>query len=183
MLSRIVRSSSNLRNSSAISPRYQATNGFQVSYAGSRSPLVNVSKAILSRRSRDYSTAAESPNSKTKLPLQLLSAALLVAVGYGLAKADFGQDSQPAYASVKELQQAIAELQEALPGKVTTETIALDSYGSSSNSYHPSHPHSVVVHAQSTEDVVAVVNIARKYRVPIVPYGGATSLEGHYSGV
>ena len=45
---------------------------------------MNVSKAILSRRSRDYSTAAESPNSKTKLPLQLLSAALLVAVGYDL---------------------------------------------------------------------------------------------------
>ena len=33
------------------------------------------------------------------------------------------------------------------------------------------------------EDVVKVVNIARKYRIPIVAYSGATSLEGHYSGV
>ncbi|KAK7693183.1 hypothetical protein QCA50_002749 [Cerrena zonata] len=116
----------------------------------------------------------------------MLSAVLLVAVGFGLAKSDIIsslQGPETAYASAKELQQAISELREALPGKVTTETIALDSYGSSSNSYHPSHPHSVVVHAQSTDDVVKVVDIARKYRVPIVPYGGATSLEGHFSGV
>jgi FAD/FMN-containing dehydrogenase len=39
------------------------------------------------------------------------------------------------------------------------------------------------VRPKSTEDVVKIVNIARKYRVPIVPYGGATSLEGHFSGV
>jgi FAD/FMN-containing dehydrogenase len=39
------------------------------------------------------------------------------------------------------------------------------------------------VHPKSTEDVVKIVNIARKYRVPIVPYSGATSLEGHFSGV
>ena len=39
------------------------------------------------------------------------------------------------------------------------------------------------VRPKSTEDVVKVINIARKYRVPIVPYSGATSLEGHFSGV
>ncbi|KAH9934931.1 FAD-linked oxidase-like protein [Fomitopsis serialis] len=46
----------------------------------------------------------------------------------------------------------------------------------------PTSPHSVAVRPQSTEDVVKIVNIARKYRVPIVPYSGATSLEGHFSG-
>jgi len=39
------------------------------------------------------------------------------------------------------------------------------------------------VRPKSTEDVVKIVNIAKKYRVPIVPYSGATSLEGHFSGV
>jgi hypothetical protein len=39
------------------------------------------------------------------------------------------------------------------------------------------------VRPSSTEDVVDIVNIARKYRVPIVAYSGATSLEGHFSGV
>ncbi|EPQ58249.1 hypothetical protein GLOTRDRAFT_126740 [Gloeophyllum trabeum ATCC 11539] len=88
------------------------------------------------------------------------------------------------YASPNELQQAIRELREAFPeeGRVTTEPETVKDYGSSDNSYHPSAPHAVVVRAYSTEDVVNIVNIARKYRVPITPYGGATSLEGHFSG-
>lgn len=39
------------------------------------------------------------------------------------------------------------------------------------------------VRPKSTEDVVKIVNLARKHRVPIIPYSGATSLEGHFSGV
>jgi hypothetical protein len=44
-------------------------------------------------------------------------------------------------------------------------------------------PHSVVVYPDSTEDVVKIVNVARKYRMPIIPYSGGTSLEGHFAGV
>ena len=43
--------------------------------------------------------------------------------------------------------------------------------------------HSVIVFPQSTEDVVKVVKIATKYRMPVIPYSGATSLEGHFRGV
>ncbi|GBE86673.1 D-lactate dehydrogenase [cytochrome], mitochondrial [Sparassis crispa] len=88
------------------------------------------------------------------------------------------------YASKEEVQMAISELREALPQDeaVTTDQDTLKLYGHSENSYHPTSPHSVVVHVQSTDEVVKVVNIARKYRVPIVPYSGATSLEGHFSG-
>jgi FAD/FMN-containing dehydrogenase len=42
--------------------------------------------------------------------------------------------------------------------------------------------HTVVVYPETTEDVVRVVKIANKYRMPIVPYSGATSLEGHFRG-
>lgn len=45
-----------------------------------------------------------------------------------------------------------------------------------------SHP-SVVVWPASTEDVVKVVKIAVKYRMPVIPYSGATSLEGHFRAV
>ena len=41
----------------------------------------------------------------------------------------------------------------------------------------------VVVYPNSTADVVKIVNISRKYRMPIVPYSGATSLEGQYRAV
>ena len=89
------------------------------------------------------------------------------------------------YGSREDVQKAIAELRAAFADTqaVSTDADALQTYGSSPNSYHPTSPHSVVVHVLSTEDVVKVVNIARKYRVPIVAYAGATSLEGHFSGV
>jgi D-lactate dehydrogenase (cytochrome) len=40
-----------------------------------------------------------------------------------------------------------------------------------------------VVYPDTTEDVVKIVNVARKYRMPIIPYSGGTSLEGHFAGV
>ena len=42
---------------------------------------------------------------------------------------------------------------------------------------------SVVVWPQSTEDVVKIMKTAVKYRMPVIPYSGGTSLEGHTRGV
>jgi len=47
----------------------------------------------------------------------------------------------------------------------------------------PGSPHSIVVHVRTTEDVVKVVKISKRYLVPIVPYSGGTSLEGNLSAV
>jgi len=100
---------------------------------------------------------------------------------------------------------AIAALQKQFtdPAMVSTDPQELYAYAQSSYSQTPgiyvqnytssgsSHcrvlysglPHTVVVHVQSTEDVVKVVNTSRKYLVPIVPYSGGTSLEGNLSAV
>ncbi|KAN0061449.1 D-lactate ferricytochrome c oxidoreductase [Thecaphora frezii] len=40
---------------------------------------------------------------------------------------------------------------------------------------------SVVVWPRNTEDVVEIVRIANKYKMPMVPFSGGTSLEGHYT--
>ncbi|KAI6038526.1 hypothetical protein EDC04DRAFT_2868331 [Pisolithus marmoratus] len=66
-------------------------------------------------------------------------------------------------------------------GIVSTDPHELHAYAQSSYSQTPGLPHTVVVHVQSTEDVVKVVNISRKHLVPIVPYSGGTSLEGNLS--
>ena len=89
------------------------------------------------------------------------------------------------YGTPDDVLKAIEELRLAFPDKyrVSTDPNVLTLHGSSENSYHPSSSHSVVVQAKSTEDVVKIVNISRKYRIPIIPYSGATSLEGHFSGV
>ncbi|KAJ8517444.1 hypothetical protein ONZ45_g5394 [Pleurotus djamor] len=88
------------------------------------------------------------------------------------------------YASHEELKLAIEQLRKALSGEgqVDTNPDDLKTYGSSENSYHPSSPHAVIVRPKSTEDVVAIVNISRQYKVPITAYSGATSLEGHFAG-
>lgn len=56
------------------------------------------------------------------------------------------------------------------------------------NSFHPVvNIPDVVVHPRSQEEVVAIVKACNKYKIPIVPYGGATSIEGQiltpYGGV
>ncbi|KAG1826120.1 FAD-linked oxidase-like protein [Suillus subaureus] len=98
----------------------------------------------------------------------------------------FGSSSSstPTYGSPENVRKAIEELRDALPGKnrVQTSPDSLRVHGSSDHSYHPSCPHSVVVMAHTTDDVVKVVNISRKYRVPIIALGGATSIEGHFTG-
>uniref|UniRef100_A0A8H7Y5B3 D-lactate dehydrogenase (cytochrome) n=1 Tax=Psilocybe cubensis TaxID=181762 RepID=A0A8H7Y5B3_PSICU len=94
------------------------------------------------------------------------------------------EDLNLSYASPEELECAIEQLRQIFPRAqaVVTDPDVLKTYGSSENSYHPALPHSVIVRPQSTADVVQIVNIARNFRVPITPYSGATSLEGHFSG-
>ena len=50
------------------------------------------------------------------------------------------------------------------------------------NFFLPGALHSIIIYPQSTQDVVKIVKIATKYRIPVVPYAGATSLEGHTRG-
>ncbi|WP_374965184.1 FAD-binding oxidoreductase [Lysinibacillus sp. RS5] len=50
---------------------------------------------------------------------------------------------------------------------------------SSDESYHSASLPDIVVFPATTEEVSKIINIANQYKVPIVPYGRGTSLEGH----
>jgi len=41
----------------------------------------------------------------------------------------------------------------------------------------------VVVRPESTEDVAKIVKIAVKYKMPVTPYSGGSSLEGNFRAV
>lgn len=97
------------------------------------------------------------------------------------AKPKYGGPAQVA-AAKKELEELLLPVREDKRPRVSDDKKILETYGYSPNSYHPEHLHSMVVHVLSTEDVVKVVNVARKYRIPITAYSGGTSLEGHFSG-
>ncbi len=59
----------------------------------------------------------------------------------------------------------------------TNETIL--NHHSRDESYHTPHQPDVVVFPESTEDVRRIVKYASEYKIPIVPFGIGSSLEGH----
>lgn len=89
------------------------------------------------------------------------------------------------YASREQLQEAITTLKRLFPdeGSVVCDPTTLLELGASYAAYLPDVPHAVVVQPLSTADVVKIVETSRKYKVPIVPAGGATALAGHFVGV
>lgn len=138
----------------------------------------------------------------------LLSASILsAAIGYSVAKryalnASLDVPDSPKFGSPDDFKKAIAELRRTFPNdnSVSTNPDDLHGHGFSDGDYLPGEflslicrrclifyiqvtPHSVIVYPESTDDVVKIVKIATKYRMPVIPYSGATSLEGHFRGV
>lgn len=87
------------------------------------------------------------------------------------------------YASAEELQLAIKDLLETFREEnvVITDPSSIRAHGYSEITYLPGFPHSAVARVRSTDDVVKVVNISKRWRVPLIAYGGATSAEGHFA--
>lgn len=93
----------------------------------------------------------------------------------------------PQYASPKEVQSAITELKELLGKDHVFEKGEILSEHNDSvwQTRHP-QPHEIpnaVVYPKDTDEVSGVLKICHKYRVPVVPFSGGTSLEGHFTPV
>ena len=76
----------------------------------------------------------------------------------------------------------IRELSEILPDRVST-SMAVREQHATDFSFHEILPADAVVTVQSTEEVSEVVQICARNKVPIVPYGTGTSLEGHLAAL
>lgn len=143
-----------------------------------------------SRDSQEKENAKEEPRPDT-LGLVMTYGALFTTTCLVVERLYYGspanrsEDIQRGYGSPEDFQQAIEALKQDLShleGGVSTDPEDLHAHGFSVNDYHPGAAHTVVVYPLSTEDVVKVVKIANKYRMPVTPYSGATSLEGHFRG-
>jgi D-lactate dehydrogenase (cytochrome) len=79
---------------------------------------------------------------------------------------------------VSRLQSAIAELRDQLGDRCTTNAAILEHHSRDESMLPPMAP-DAVVYPLSTPDVSAIVAACSRHRVPVIPFGAGTSLEGH----
>jgi len=75
-------------------------------------------------------------------------------------------------------QSVVTELRALLGDRVSVSAAVREHHGKD-ESYFPYAPPDAVVFPESTEEVRDIVDICRRHRVPMIPYGVGTSLEGH----
>jgi len=72
----------------------------------------------------------------------------------------------------------LEEMRALLGDRVTTSRGVREHHGKD-ESYFPYAPPDAVVFPESTEEVRGIVDLCRRHRTPMIPYGVGTSLEGH----
>jgi len=143
----------------------------------------------LSSTASSPTTTAASSSSSSTLAIALgtalvgLSSYYVGSLNSGTVSKTASTAAAPVYGTPDDFKRAIKELEASFEeGMVSTDPPNLFSHGFSPNVMHAGLAHTVVVYPNSTADVVKVMKIANKYRMPIVPYAGGTSLEGHFLG-
>ena len=81
---------------------------------------------------------------------------------------------------------AVGDLRDLLGNRCSTSAYDIESHAQD-ESFHPPAPPDAVAFPESNEEVAAVVRICARHRVPIVPFGAGTAVEGHvqatYGGI
>ncbi|MBU0726498.1 MAG: FAD-binding protein [Alphaproteobacteria bacterium] len=75
------------------------------------------------------------------------------------------------------VEEAVAALKALLGDRLSTAQAILDQHGKD-ESYHPVMAPDAVAFAETTEEVAAIVKICAAHKVPMIPFGTGTSLEG-----
>ncbi len=80
------------------------------------------------------------------------------------------------------IEEAIAILKQMLGERLATSEAVREQHGHD-ESYHLSMPPDAVAFAHSTEEISEIVKVCARYKVPIIPFGTGTSLEGHVAAL
>ena len=76
----------------------------------------------------------------------------------------------------------IEALREIVGPRLSTSAAVCEQHGRD-ESYHTPHPPDVVVFVESTGEVAGIVKACARRRVPVIPFGAGTSLEGHVAAL
>ncbi|SCO57609.1 probable D-lactate dehydrogenase (cytochrome) [Fusarium fujikuroi] len=126
---------------------------------------------------------------KRKRPMFLASAlsATATTIGgtllYTVVSHEKQKDDEPHYASRAEMELAVEEIRKALgEDAVSIEDEILHSHGYSDwSTINIERLPVAVAFPKTTEEVAAIAKICHKRRVPMIPYSGGSSVEGHFS--
>ncbi|RAK96540.1 FAD-binding oxidoreductase [Aspergillus ibericus CBS 121593] len=117
----------------------------------------------------------------------LVASALAAGIGYAYAVTSRPSKpqnlKQPQYGSAKEFEKAIAELRAALGEEtISTDEDDLQQHGFSEwSSVNADRLPVAIAYPTNTDDVAQIANICHKYKMPMVPYSGGSSLEANFS--
>ncbi|KAB8236875.1 uncharacterized protein BDW43DRAFT_266356 [Aspergillus alliaceus] len=119
----------------------------------------------------------------------LLISALAAGLSYAYAVSDQTSQSQglkqPHYGSAQDFKKAIVELRAKLgDNAVSTDEDDLQLHGFSEwSSVNADRFPVAIAYPKSTEDVSEIARICHKYKMPMIPYSGGSSLEANFSAV
>ncbi|TPX31994.1 hypothetical protein SmJEL517_g04800 [Synchytrium microbalum] len=96
------------------------------------------------------------------------------------SNADFSKPK--VYGGRREFDAALEKIKKIVPhDDIDLDEHQLKDHGESKWSYHNLGLPDVVVSPTTIDQVSQIIKIASEYRIPVIPYGGGTSLEGHYT--
>ncbi|TPX13967.1 uncharacterized protein E0L32_005667 [Thyridium curvatum] len=153
--------------------------------------------ASVARRSADGSASgAKTAASRWKGSQVMAVAVAAGAIGWGIAAfgpRDWpgkrvmlfdGSASRPRYASMHEMKTALKEIRRELGEEDIISTDPEDLHAHGYSEWSTANPEGLpvaVAYPRNTEQVSLVARICHKYRIPIIPYSGGSSLEGNFS--
>jgi len=85
-------------------------------------------------------------------------------------------------ANAQSLERALGELQALLGSRVTTSTIQREHH-SHGESYHKASLPDIVCFPKETREVSEIMRISAGQRIPVIPFGAGTSVEGHVNAI
>ncbi|CAN6656818.1 D-lactate dehydrogenase [cytochrome] 1, mitochondrial [Trichomonascus vanleenenianus] len=148
---------------------------------------------------RLYSSAKTRPKSAKKPLSPVFGVVSGIAIGFGVAglvlrKTGYTDDRSIApldslkplkYGGNSEKELAFREIEEIVGVKYASrESSDLQGHAPTAfGTYHSAESPNIIVYPESTEQVSAIMKVAHKYSIPVIPFSGGTSLEGHFAAV
>ncbi|KAB8077152.1 hypothetical protein BDV29DRAFT_68399 [Aspergillus leporis] len=133
------------------------------------------------------SESSAGPSSSWAVGRTLLVSAVAAGLGYtyAVSKSRSQKPKQPQYGSTQDFKKAITELRAKLgDDAVSTEEEDLQLHGFSEwSSVNADKFPVAIAYPKSTEDVSEIARICHKYKMPMIPYSGGSSLEANFSAV